>query len=384
MQQFMHQFVYQFVQQYRWWAIASFMALGLVAMLGLHGVLNYYTPTPWNQLSELSTSPSEPPLPPLRTLAKQQALTIGAAVTMEPFLNDPAYRRLIAREFSGISPENAMKFELLQPQRNQFQFAEADALVDFAQAHDMKIHAHVLVWYRRIPDWLLHGQWSRDELKAILKHHIETVVGRYRGKIDSWDVVNEAVNMQGTGIRDDFWRRGIGPDYIDLAFQWAHAADPTAKLFYNDFGGEALGRKSDQIYQLVKGLRDRGVPIHGVGLQSHFKLWKLPSLTGIAANVKRLSDLGLEVQFTELDLRVHKAWGTQTDKLTRQAQVYQQITQLCLAAPRCHGITTWGVADHWSWVRFVLQQPDSPLLFDQNYQPKPAYFAVAQALRSHR
>lgn len=375
--------MHQFIQQYRGFAIASFIAVGVTVALSLHWFLYQHHADGWAQPVDWSASTTQQPLPSLRTLAHEHGLAIGAAVAMEPLLNDPTYSTLVAREFSSLSPENAMKFELLQPQRNQFQFAAADALVDFAQAHKMTIYAHVLVWYRRLPDWLVKGHWSRDELKSILKHHIDTVVGRYRGKIAAWDVVNEAVNMEGTGLRDDFWRQGIGPDYIDLAFEWAHAADPDAKLFYNDFGGEALGRKSDQIYQLVKGLRDRGVPIHGVGLQSHFKLWKLPSLKDIAANVQRLSDLGLDVEFTELDLRVHKAWGSQTDKLNRQAQVYQQITNLCLTAPRCRGITTWGVSDQWSWVRFVLQQPDAPLLFDQNYQPKPAYFAVAQALRSH-
>ncbi len=374
----------QLMQQYRWFAIAALMTVGCVLLLSLHGLLSQQQAAPWMQPFDLAAVPTQQPMQSLRNLAQQQALTIGAAVAIEPLRNDPIYRTLVGREFSRVTPENVMKFEFLQPQRNQFDFTDADTLVEFAATHKMKIHGHVLVWYRRLPDWLTKGHWSRDELKAILKHHIGTVVGRYRGKIDSWDVVNEAVNMEGTGLRDDFWRQGIGSDYIDLAFQWAHAADPQAKLFYNDFGGEALGRKSDQIYQLVKGLRDRGIPIHGVGLQSHFKLWKLPSLEDIAANIQRLSQLGLDVEFTELDLGLYKLRGSQTDKLTRQAQVYHQITTLCLASPRCTGITTWGVSDQWTWLRLVSNRPDAPLLFDDQYQPKPAYFAVAQALRSHR
>ena len=219
-----------------------------------------------------AVSPSPTPTgESLRDLAPRRGLAIGAAVDVSALRSDPVYAQILAQEFNMLTAENALKFGPLRPSRDSYDFSAADILVQFAQDHDMQVRGHTLVWHNQLPDWLTQGTFSREELSAILKEHILTVVGRYRGKIAAWDVVNEAVGDNGQ-MRDTFWLRGIGPEYLDLAFQWAHEADPQAKLFYNDYNGEGLGSKSDAIYRLLKELLQRRVPVDGVGLQMHLTL----------------------------------------------------------------------------------------------------------------
>lgn len=316
----------------------------------------------------------------LRSLAQKRGITIGTAVQTKSLQNDPTYRKVLAREFNILTPENAMKFKPLQPLRDRYNFANADAIVTFAQANQMQVYGHALVWHQSLPKWLTEGEWTREELMNIMRQHINTVVGRYRGKIVAWDVVNEAVSGKG-GLRNTFWMRSIGPEYIEMAFRWAHAADPNAKLFYNDHDGEGLGRKSDDIYALVKDLRQRGVPIHGVGLQMHVSTKNPPNPKQVAANIKRLGDLGLEVRITEMDVRIHDGEGTTEQRLAAQADVYRDMLRVCLDAPNCKGFVTWGVADHQSWIPGYYGHPDAPLLFDKKYRPKLAYDAVLEELK---
>ena len=179
---------------------------------------------------------------PLRTWSKSAGIHIGAAVDVEVLNKDPAYARLLAREFNVVTPENALKFSVVQPERGRFDFSQADALVAFAEAHGMQVHGHVLVWHGQLPEWLARGSFTRDELGAILRAHIQTLVGRYRGRIAWWDVAAEAVDEAGRP-RETFWSRGLGPDYLERAFRWAHEADPNARLLYNDYGGEGAGAR---------------------------------------------------------------------------------------------------------------------------------------------
>ncbi len=319
---------------------------------------------------------------PLKELARQRGISVGAAVLVDPFREDETYRDLLAQEFNWLTPENAMKFSRLHPERDRYDFTKAAELVDFAIAHQMSVYGHTLVWYRNLPDWLTEVDWSREALMAILKRHIYTVAGRFRGQVSVWDVVNEAI--KDGGLRDSIWLKGIGADYIELAFRWAHEADPSALLFYNDYQGEGLGPKSDAIYALVADLKQHHVPIHGVGLQMHIGIDKLPDPQAVAQNMERFAALGLAVRITEMDVKVYKGKGTAAERQAQQAAVYKAMMQVCLAAPNCTGMTTWGVADHYSWVPHFLDHPDSPLLFDSNYQPKPAYGALGEALREIR
>jgi endo-1,4-beta-xylanase len=190
----------------------------------------------------------------------------------------------------------------------------------------MKLRGCTLVWHDQLPRWLVDGNFLRDEVSAIIREHIETVIGHYRGRVYAGDVVNEAIDDQG-GLRQTFWSKMLGSDYIAQAFM-ARAVDPQATLLYNDYGGEALGVKSEAIYGLLKSLKGRGVPIDGVGLQSHFLLEQPPRMSEVAANIRRLAALGLEIQITELDVRMFTPPNDK--KLQDQAQIYRAYLNACL------------------------------------------------------
>jgi endo-1,4-beta-xylanase len=221
------------------------------------------------------------------------------------------------------------------------------------------------------------GSFSREEWINILRDHITTVVSRYQGKIYAWDVVNEAVNDDGS-LRDTVWLRNIGPEYLDLAFRWAHEADPNALLFYNDYGGEGLNQKSNAIYDLVNGLLDRGVPINGVGLQMHVSLEYSPSPQEVAENMARLSNLGLDVHITELDVRLELP--VTEEKLAAQARIYQELLEVCLNVDNCKAFVMWGFTDRYSWISSFFRGYGSALIFDSSYHAKPAYYALWRCL----
>jgi len=329
--------------------------------------------------SGASETPTATPTPSLSSLAQARGIAIGAAVGPQFLRDEPAYAETLGREFSMLTPENVMKFGLVHPEPDRYDFADADYLVDFAEAHGMQVRGHTLVWHFQLPTWLTEGTWTRDELIGILREHITTVVGHYRGRVAAWDVVNEAVGDDGS-LRDTIWLRGIGPEYIDMAFRWAHEADPDALVFYNDYAGEGLGAKSDAIYALVQGLLERGVPINGVGFQMHVSLRWPPAPEAVAANVARLGALGLQVHITEMDVRIQDGTGTVDERLAAQANIYRDMMDVCLASSACKAFVTWGFTDRHSWIPLFTDNPDVPLLFDESYRPKPAYYAIMDAL----
>jgi endo-1,4-beta-xylanase len=249
----------------------------------------------------------------------------------------------------------------------------------------MVVHGHTLVWHQCRPSWI-PADATREEAIGFLRDYIHTVVGRYQGRVPIWDVVNEAVADGGAGLRDTPWLQWIGEDYIELAFQFAHEADPDARLFYNDYGADGMNAKSDAIYALVSDLLARGVPIHGVGLQGHINLGSTgpggqntPELLG--ANIQRFCELGLEVQITELD--VSYAQPASDEVFQSMAGDYRNVIGTCLESEYCTAVVVWGVADPLSWLRSredTVNPNMEPLLFDANYQPKLAYTAVADLL----
>ena len=245
-----------------------------------------------------------PPTDSLRTLAVARGFWIGAGdIHIVPLSADAQYRDVLAREFNILTPAVAMKFAQVQPDIDRHTFDTADAIVAFARAHDMRVRGHTLVWHEALPLWLTAGQFGRDHLAAILKDHILTEVGHFRGRVSAWDVVNEGLDSSGD-LRDTIWLRALGPDYIDQAFRWARQADPDVPLFYNEFGAEGMGPKSDGLYRLAWGMLARGVPIRGVGLQMHVSLNDGSRPADVAANMRRLAALGLEIQITEMDVRI--------------------------------------------------------------------------------
>ncbi len=326
----------------------------------------------------LSPVQAQSPAPmPLRTLAPQASLDIGAAVALQPLLTDPQYSATLIREFNLIVPENALKFDALSSAPGQYNFTNADFLVNFALANQMKVFGHVLVWHDRIPAWVVNGGYTRDQLLTILRNHITTVVTHYRGKIAYWDVVNEAVNPVG-GYRASLWYNTLGASYIETAFRTAHEADPNALLFYNDYSNEGLTAKSDFIYNMVKDLKVRGVPIDGVGFHMHIRLDNPPDMAKVRQNIARLVALGLQVRITEIDVQINMSTAPLADRLSQQAKIFGDALAACLSFSSCTGYTSWGITDKYTW-----KAPDTPLMFDASYQPKPAYFAVNNALVSY-
>jgi endo-1,4-beta-xylanase len=323
--------------------------------------------------------PGEPdPNPSLRRLAEAKGRYIGAAVSPYYFA-DPSYARLLSQQFNMIAAENSLKWEVVHPEPALYDFSEGDALVAFAQKKHMAIFAHVLVWDLQMPAWVNEGEHTRTEWIKVLCTHIKTVVGHYRGKIYAWDVVNEAVREDGT-LRNTFWMQKIGPEYIGMAFQWAREADPDARLFYNDFDGEGLNTKSQAIFNLMRSLRENGIPIDGVGLQMHVALDMAPAPRELKSNMERLEKLGLEIHITEMDVRLQLSNESEQVKLAAQAETYRQVLSVCLQVKNCRAFITWGLSDRFSWIPGYTGHPDAPLLFDQNGAPKPAYWAVQKQL----
>jgi endo-1,4-beta-xylanase len=322
-------------------------------------------------------SPVRPtPAVTLRAVAAGAGLTIGAAAQPQHFV-DPRYGATLA-QFSGLTTENALKMGPLRPSPDVFDFGPADALLDFAANHGLEVHGHTLVYHDQLPAWLTGATWTRAQLLAILEHHIRTVVERYRGRIASWDVVNEAVDDAG-GLRRSIWLEVIGPEYLDLAFRWAHEADPAATLYLNDYGAEGLGLKSDAVYSLAHSLRGRGVPLHGVGLQMHTELWARPLPSHVLANLQRLAAIPVLIHVSEMDVRVPTP--ATASALDAQAGVYADMLRACLAVEACTRFTAWGFTDAHSWIPTFFPGWGDALLFDGDYAPKPAYHAVIDVLR---
>jgi len=314
---------------------------------------------------------------PLRDLAAQRGFYVGAAVSVDALRNEPAYAELLARTYNQVTPENVMKFGPIHPAPDIFNWNDADALVEFAEAHGMRVRGHTLVWHKQLASWITQGNLTADEARAALQDHITQVVGRYKGRVAAWDVVNEAFQDDGS-LRKSVWHTLIGPEYIELAFRWAHEADPDAKLFYNDYNGEELNAKSDAIYAMVRDLRSRGVPIDGVGLQMHLTLAGRRDPKRLAENMRRLRDFGLAVHISEMDVRMPTPANAAA--LATQAEIYREVLQVCLAAPNCKEFTTWGFTDKYSWVPKSYSGYGAALPFDEQYAPKPAYAALVDEL----
>ncbi|MBD3268340.1 1,4-beta-xylanase, partial [bacterium] len=314
----------------------------------------------------------------LRGLAEQHTLWVGAAVSGFRLKHDAEYRSVLAREYNMLVAENDMKFHRTHPKEDTYTFVNADAIANFAQKQGMKLRGHTLVWHRAVPDWLEEKEWKAGELSEMLREHILKVAGRYKGQMHAWDVVNEAMTNQGEW-RDSFWYKHLGKDYLFNAFRWAKQADPEAKLFYNDYSAAVLNKKSDAIYDLVKEMQGKGIPIDGIGFQLHVKAAKYPNIASMRKNIRRLAALGMEVHFTEIDARLKLP--TTKEQFEQQARCYRELLELCLSEPNCKAFLTWGFTDRYSWVYKHFEGYGDALPFDKNYEPKPAYHAMIDVLR---
>ena len=326
----------------------------------------------------------------LRQEADRVGLLVGTAVNAR-YLSEPAYTGTLAREFNMVEAEDAMKWAVLRPTANSFDFTDADDIVAFAQLHGMKVRGHNLLWHKYNQDWLMRGNYTPEQLSRLLQEHVERVVGHYRGKVFAWDVVNEAFDENGK-LRDSIWYNQPGIShlvsgrrstfFVEQAFRWAHAADPQALLFYNDAEAEDINSHSDAIYAMAKDFKQRGVPMDGIGLQMHL-MHGAPDYKSIAENIKRFTDLGLQIHITEMDVALtvdSSGRALHSSDLNKQAEIYRHIAAICLANPGCTALQMWGFTDKYSWVGWATQHTKgAALLFDRNYQPKPAYEALKEA-----
>jgi endo-1,4-beta-xylanase len=315
---------------------------------------------------------------PLRASADEQGFFIGAAVAMTPLRNEPIYQETLKREFNILVAENAFKWDALRPSRTTFNFVDSDALVEFAQSNNMRVRGHTLVWHNQLPGWLTAGNFTREEVAEILRDHITTLVGRYKGRVWAWDVVNEAVDDATGGLRtNSFWHQRLGPEYIRLAFEIARQADPDARLYYNDYSIEGLNRKSETVYNLLRDLKSEGAPVDGVG-------WQMHQVNGFRVeqqhhtNAQRLAALGLELSITEMDVRI--TLPTTSGELQQQAEAYADVISFCLTERACKALVMWGFTDKHSWIPGFFSGWGDALIFDMGYQPKPSYFALKEAL----
>ncbi|MEV5691911.1 endo-1,4-beta-xylanase [Micromonospora globbae] len=298
----------------------------------------------------------------LAAAAAERGRYFGTAVAANK-LSDPVYVGILNREFDMVTPENEMKWDATEPSQNTFTFGNADRIVASAQANGQRVRGHALAWHSQQPGWVQN--LSGSALRAAMVNHITRVASYYRGKIYAWDVVNEAFADGGSGARRDSNLQRTGNDWIEVAFRTARAADPGAKLCYNDYNTDGQNAKSNAVYAMVADFKARGVPIDCVGFQSHFNA-QSPIPADYQANLQRFADLGVEVQITELDIE---------GSGTTQAENYARVVRACLAVARCTGITVWGIRDSDSW-----RAGGTPLLFDASGNKKPAYTATLNAL----
>lgn len=324
------------------------------------------------------------------------------------FSDDPVELGVMTREFNALTAENCMKPMFMQPHEGDFFFAASDYCVDFAEANSMELVGHTLVWHAMTADWIFQAEdgeaASREQLIERMRTHIHTVMGRYKGRIKYWDVLNEAVLMQGeqgpVTLRSSPWLNIIGEDYIEMAFQFAHEADPEAKLYYNDYNMTKRA-KVDFILAMVQDLRAKGVPIHGVGLQGHWSLdW--PSISQIEYTLRAFAEAGIPLSITELDISVlpvaesHRGadvgdniefaerYNPYADSIPRpvldaQATRYAKIFELFLKyREHIERVSFWGTFDAQSWKNDypMKGRTDYPLLFDRKHEAKPAYDAI--------
>ena len=277
------------------------------------------------------------PLPghSLRALAKARGMEIGTAVRGDVLRRNRAYREVVAAQFSTVTPENELKWALIEPSRGEYDFDAADDVVRRAREAGQKVRGHTLVWHAQLPGWV--RELGPRELRRALREHIREVVEHYAADVGVWDVVNEPIADSGR-LRPSVFERRLGPGFIEDAFRTARTADPDAKLYLNELGAEGIGAMSNRLYSIVRDLKARGVPIDGVGFQVHTNLAGLPG--DFVANMRRFRALGLDVAVTEADVAL--AVPPSAADLGRQASVYAQIVRACLTV-RCASLTFWGL-----------------------------------------
>lgn len=340
--------------------------------------------------------------------AYQNQFKIGVALNRFQVTGEvPQAIPLITKHFNTITPENLLKWERVHPEPDQYNFDSADRFVDLGEANDMFIVGHTLVWHNQVPDWVFENEngeeINKEALLQRMQEHISTIAGHYKGRIDGWDVVNEAVLDEG-GMRKSKWYNIIGEDFVEKAFQYAHEADPDAELYYNDYN-LWKPEKREAAINLVKRLQSQDIPVHGIGMQAHLGIDD-PPIGMVEESIRAFSDLGVKVMITELDVdvlpgeedveiefedggEVPTALNPYQEGLPDSVQQHlsQRYTDLFELFSKYQDnidrVTFWGLNDGQSWKNnFPIRgRTNYPLLFDRNYQPKPAFYRVIEVAK---
>jgi len=318
-------------------------------------------------------------------LAKSRGILFGSAIRSRPLADDSAYAAFAASQFSILTPENDFKFDAIHPEQERFEFKAADQIVAFAKKNRQLIRGHTLVWHNpdALPEWLKSRDWSPQELRQILTRHIETTLGHFnktaKGIVVSWDVLNEAFDDEGSFRKDSIWAR-IEPDpfkFFSWLFRLCHRIAPGLKLYYNDYGIEAPGKKTEVVLRIMKRLRAAKIPIDGIGFQTHGSADWNSDFETLATTLKRFAKLGLRVHITEMDYAIRDA-APQDSQL--QAQAYSKALEACLSVKNCGVFITWGFTDRYLWNGNFKKGSGSSTYLDRDLKPKPALESIRKIL----
>ena len=328
----------------------------------------------------------------LRSLAEKNNIYVGAILNSQWFNGGlPGnYEQIHKTQFNIVVAENEMKFDATEPSEGRFSYGNGDKMVKYAKANGMRIRGHALAWHSQVPNWVNNYKNDKQKLLKVLKNHIENVVGHWKGQIDEWDVVNEAISNNEPQWRSySVWYQGIGPEFIDSAFVWTHAVDPDAELCYNDYNleqGINSKAKAGFLLEQVKRWVANGIPIHCVGSQTHVEdtttdkhfIGSPDSLRSLA---KELAKLNVKLKITELDIGFKSGINVSKSDLERQGQTFRQYLDIVLEEPNVDTYLIWGVSDRWSWLGGLNRQQG--LIYDENLNPKPAFDSIMVRLQTY-
>ena len=308
---------------------------------------------------------------------------IGVAIDINELYSNSLYKSIAIKQFNSVTPENIFKAEYLHPEPAFFDWTDADSLTNFCIANNKRLHGHTLIWHQQLPKWILNFQGNSSDWEQLIKTHIQTIVLHFKGKVTGWDVVNEAFNEDGT-LRNTIWRQKIGAGYIEKAFIYAHEADPNVLLFYNDYNLESNPNKRNSVIGFLNNLRNRGIKIDGIGIQMHINILSTEA-TQVASALQSISNNDYQIHLSELDISVNPLGKDITPSqslFTKQANLLGEIVLQYKQIPARYqyGITFWGISDKTSWIIDYFNREDYPLLYDDNYLPKPAYCKLKETL----
>ncbi|KAK3988731.1 family 10 putative glycoside hydrolase [Cladorrhinum sp. PSN332] len=317
----------------------------------------------------------------LNDLAVRAGLKYFGTALREGALNsDAAYRRILTdpSEFGQLVPENGQKWESTQPSRGSFTYSQGDITANAAKGSGQGLRCHTLVWHSQLPSWVASGSWTKATLTSVIDTHMANVMGHYKGQCYAWDVVNEAINDDGTW-RDSVFYRVFGTEYLPVSFELAKKHDPDTKLYYNDYNLEYNGAKTDRAVEIVRIVQAAGAPIDGVGFQGHLIVGSTPSRANLATTLRRFTSLGVEVAYTELDIR-HSSLPANSAAQVTQGNDFANVVGSCLDVAGCIGVTVWSFTDKYSWVPSTFNGAGDALIYDSNFNKKAAWTSISSVL----